>query len=230
MTAHPSEPLDITAQFDNGSWTGTLYPGAGELVGAMRMRGVARPFVTSVAAQRCHERDGLLRALRRIRRFVTSNHLRLFITTTFAHAPTVENAIGDMERFVRRCRYRHDAFPFVWTLERGEQRGRLHGHLLAPVGLTATFEECWPHGGVHARVVGESLQEMRNQAEYLAKSFEDPVLPDQCYRVAKGFQPEAIRIEAASAEALLAEAEVRMGLDAATHSTSAVALQAQWDR
>lgn len=230
MIADPLGPLDGTAQFDDGSWVGMLCPGAGELGGVMRMRSVTRPLVASTATDRARERDRLLRANRRVRRFVTSNHLRLFITTTFAHAPTVENAIGDMERFVRRCRYRHDAFPFVWTLERGEQRGRLHGHLLAPVGLIATFEECWPHGGVHARVVGESLQEMRNQAEYLAKSFEDPVLPDQCYRVAKGFQPEAIRIEAESAEALLAEAEARMGLEAATYITSAVALQAQWDR
>jgi hypothetical protein len=159
---------------------------------------------------------------------VTANHLRLFVTTTYANSPTVENAIGDMERFIRRCRQGVDAFPFVWTLERGEHRGRLHGHLLAPVGLRATFEGAWSHGTVHAHIGGESLEEMRDQAEYLAKSFEDPVMPGQRYRIAKGFAPEAIRIEAESLEALLAEGETRMGGTAVVQTRSPILVCAQW--
>ena len=228
MMADPLGPLDGTAQFDGGSWVGMLYPGAGELGGVMRMRGVTRPLVASVA-ERCHERDGLLRAIRRIRRFVASNHLRLFVTTTFTHAPTVENAVSDMERFVRRCRHGRESFPFVWTLERGEQQGRLHGHLLAPVGLRETLEEAWPHGGVHVRVIGESLQEMRDQAEYLAKGFEDPVMAGQRYRIAKGFAPEAIRIEDDSVDGLLAQAEAWMGCSVGLRIRSAVSISAWWD-
>jgi hypothetical protein len=192
------------------------------------MRSVGRPLAPSVVDERSHERDGLLRGLRRVRRFVTANHLRLFVTTTFERAPTVESAVGEMERFLRRCRHGHDAFPFVWTLEHGEKRGRLHGHMLAPVGLRARFEEAWSVGTVDSRVIGESLQEMRGQAEYLAKSFEDSVMPGQKYRVAKGFAPEAILIEADSREALLAEAETRMGSVAVVQNYSPMFVSAQW--
>ena len=228
MNAQRLEPLDTTAQFDDGSWAGRLFLGAGEFVGTPRLRGVGRPLTPCAADDRCHERDGLLRGLRRVRRFVTANRLTLFVTTTFKRSPTVESAVGEMERFLRRCRHGHDAFPFVWTLERGEKRGRLHGHMLAPVGLRATFEEAWSLGDVHSRVIGESLHELRDQAKYLAKGFEDSVMPGQKYRVAKGFAPEAILIEADSREALLAEAETRMGSVAVVQNSSPMFVSAQW--
>jgi hypothetical protein len=73
------------------------------------------------------------------------------------------------------------------------------------------------------------LGELRSQAGYLAKSFEDPVMAGQRYRIAKGFQPEAIPIEADSGDALLAQAEARMGAPAAVRNYSAISLSAQWD-
>jgi hypothetical protein len=229
MSDGPLEVLDTTALSDDGLWSGTLYPAAGELVAAMRIRYVNRPSAQAVTGERCNERDGMLRALRRLRRFVAANHLRLFATTTFADWPTVAGAMHDMEQFIRRCRHGHGPFPFVWTLERGERRGRLHGHLLVPLGLRRSVEVSWPHGHVDTRTCGESLGELRSQAGYLAKSFEDPVMGGQRYRIAKGFQPEAVPVEADSGEALLAQAEARMGAPAAVRNCSAILLSAQWD-
>jgi hypothetical protein len=46
--------------------------------------------------------------------------------------------------------------------------------------------------------------------------------------VAKGFAPEAILIEADSREALLAEAETRMGSVAVVQNSSPMFISAQW--
>ena len=69
---------------------------------------------------------------------------------------------------------------------------------------------------------------MRGQADYLAKGFEDSVMPGQRYRIAKGFAPEAVLIEADSQEALLAEAETRMGSVAVVQNSSPMFISAQW--
>lgn len=220
--------LDIPAQFDEGQWSGTLYPAAGELVGSMRLRSCGeRPSVP--IRDRCHKHEGMLRGLGRIRRFVVANGLRMLVTTTFRHPPTIDGAALAMANLIRRCRYAHGRFPFVWVLERGAQRGRLHGHLLVPIGLWPHIKSGWKQGHVDRRIGGDGLAELRAMASYVGKSLEAPVLDGQSYRSAKGFQPEAFRIEAPSAGAILAEAEARMGLPASNHQLSGVVLAAQWE-
>jgi len=227
VTQASSQSLDSTSFSDEGSWSGLLFPGAGEMTGRMILRSVPRSRV--YVGDRCSEREGAARAARVCRRFVVANELRTMVTTTFARWVSVGGAVEKMTLLMRRCRYGRDAFPFLWTLERGGERGRVHGHLLVPVSYGALVEECWPHGHVDVMVGDDGWTALRDMAGYVAKDFDSPVLGSQRYRIPKGFQPEAVKIEARSRDLLVVEAEAQMGSQAAVAHHGALGVSASWE-
>lgn len=227
MTRADSPSLDSTSLFDEGSWTGTLFPSAGEMTGRMVLRSTPRALVHP--GDRCSEREGAARAARSARRFVVANELRTMVTTTFSGSVSGAFAAAEMTSLMRRCRYARDRFPFLWTLERGSKRGGVHGHLLLPPSLASLVEGRWPHGHVDVKVGEEGWDSLRENAGYVAKAFDSPVLEGQRYRIPKGFQPEAVKIEARSRDLLVVEAEAQMGSQAAVAHHGALGVSAAWE-
>jgi|GEM_PF-1743734 hypothetical protein len=233
MRETPLKPLD-TATFLDGRarWRGSFFPGAGELSGSVRLRGQPRATVTpSGANDRCYESDRVHRASRNVRRFVVSNCLSSFVTLTFAQEPSPDEALDEVSLAFRRCRERNGAFPFVWTLERGEHCRRVHAHALVSPSYAALLNSRWHEGTINIKDVGDDFESLRTGAGYLAKSFsEGPIAGNRLYRVATGFAPEMVLIEADSPSELVAEATHQMG-DAPVHeSASALAVSATWSR
>jgi hypothetical protein len=227
MTSPNSGSLDTTSLLNEGGWSGSLFPGAGELSGAMVLRSTMRS--QPMSTDRCCERDGAMRAARTARRFVVANELRSMVTLTFRCAVDAMKAASDMKLLMRRCCYGRDPFPFLWTLERGSHRGRIHGHLLVPASLGPLAEDAWDNGHVDVVVKPQGWQALREQAAYIAKAFDSPVLSGQRYRVPKGFQPETIKIDAFSPELLITEAEARMGTRVVKGHRSGIVVSAQWE-
>jgi hypothetical protein len=227
MTTPLSQGLDTTSLFDEGSWSGTLFPGAGEMTGRMVVRSTPRSVVPS--GDRCSEREGAARAARSARRFVVANELSAMATATFARSVSDDFAAKEMTLLMRRCKDARDPFPFLWTLERGSKRGRVHGHLLLPASLASLVEGQWPHGHIQVDVGADDWESLRQRAGYLSKAFDTPVLGGQRYRRAKGFQPEAVRIDAPSLDGLVAEAEAQMSASAILTHRGSLGVAAQWE-
>ena len=185
----------------------------------------------SGADDRCYESDRVRRASRQVRRFVVSNCLSSFVTLTFATEPSPDEALNEVSLAFRRCRERTGAFPFVWTLERGEWRRRVHAHALVSPSHAELLGSRWRNGSINIEEVGDDFESLRTGAGYLAKSFsEGPVAGNRLYRVATGFAPEMVLIEADSPWDLVAAATHQMGDAPAYESASALAVSATWSR
>lgn len=221
------EVLDTTSFLNDGRWAGSLFIGAGELSGSMVLRSTQRRSV--VSAERCQVRGGAARAARKTRLFVVANDLRSSVTLTFGSALRPMRAAHEVKLLMRRCGHRRERFPYLWVLERGERRGRLHCHLLLPASMGYIAAELWSHGTVDVVVKPPGFEALRKSAAYIAKAFDSPVLDGQRYKVPKGFQPEAIPITAANAELLVQEAETHMGLPTLFDRRSSLTVSAQWE-
>ena len=127
---------------------------------------------------------------------MVANELTAMVTTTFARSVSDAFAAAEMTLWLRRCRDARDPFPFLWTLDRGSKRGRVHGHLLLPASLASLVEGQWPHGHIQVDVGANDWESLRQRAGYLTKAFDTPVLGGQRYRRVKGFQPESVTIDA----------------------------------
>ena len=219
--------LDTTSFLNDGGWLGRLVVGAGELSGTMVLRSKKR--LQPVSSDRCLVREGAMRAARTVRLFVVANELRASLTLTFRRAVDGRQAAREMKLLMRRCGHCCDPFPFLWTLERGSKRGRVHGHLLLPASLGPLATDHWNNGHVDTVVKPEGWQALREQAGYISKAFDAPVLDAQRYRIPKGFQPEAIKIDASTSELLIVEAEALMGAQAITNRRSGLVVSAQWE-
>ena len=154
---------------------------------------------------------------------MVANELSAMATATFARSVSDAFAAKEMTLLMRRCKDARDPFPFLWTLERGSKRGRVHGHLLLPASLASLVEGQWPHGHIQVDVGANDWESLRQRAGYLSKAFDTPVLGGQRYRRAKGFQPEAVRIDAPSLDGLVAEAEAQMGISLTRRGSVGVA-------
>lgn len=223
--------LDTATFLDGHSrWRGSFFPGAGELSGSVRLRGSRGASVPcSLVGDRCYEGDRAQRARRKVRRYVVSNRLSAFVTLTFAAAPLPDEALHEVTLTFRRCREKVGAFPFVWTLERGSVRGRIHAHALLSPSSAELLDSRWREGWTDIRDVGDSHESLRSGAGYLADSFsEGPVAGNRLYRVGTGFAPEMVSIDADSAAALVAEAAHRMGAAPLDERRSALAVSAEW--
>ena len=221
------EALDTTSFLNDGRWTGSLFIGAGELSGSMVLRSAQRRSV--VTAERCQVREGAARAARKTRLFVVANDLRSSLTLTFGSALRPMQAAHEVKLLMRRCGHHRERFPYLWVLERGERRGRVHCHLLLPASMGHIAAAMWNHGTVDVVVKPPNFEALRRSAAYVAKAFDSPVLDGQRYKVPKGFQPEAIPITAANAELLVQEAEARMGVPALFDRRSGLTVSAQWE-
>ena len=228
--------LVSATQFDEGTcWYATLVPAAGELTARYGpgarcpTQGAGGPVDAEKSA-----RDRLRRAQRRIRRFVVANRLGWFLTLTFAESPaTVAEAADEVTRFFRRVVYRFSKVPFVWSLETGSQRGRIHAHaLVGGLGLD-TLQEAWSLGRLDQKDFGNDATSLRAAAGYLSKDLDrGPLLDRQAYRVAKGFQPEEIRLGGLrDPQSVICEASHLMGADPTSVDDSArgASLTALWD-
>ena len=82
---------------------------------------------------------------------------------------------------------------------------------------------------IQVDVGANDWESLRQRAGYLSKAFDTPVLGGQRYRRAKGFQPEAVRIDAPSLDGLVAEAEAQMSASAILTHRGSVGVAAQWE-
>ncbi len=141
-------------------------------------------------------RDRLQRARRRVRHFVVSNGLSQLVTLTFASEPesSVE-AVSLVGKFFRRVTHKFSRVPFVWTLEYGSRRGRLHAHALLGALDEGVLDSLWRLGRTDHEFVGGGAEALRAAAGYFVKDFDrGPLQGGQAYRVAKGFQPVGISL------------------------------------
>jgi hypothetical protein len=247
MRETPLKPLDTATFLDDGSlWRGSFFPGAGELSGSVRLIGL-RPSAeicirTLGARPLLRERPGASGAsgasagspVRRyagtpVRRYAVSNRLSGFVTLTFATAPLPDDAMHAVKLTFRRCRENSGSFPFVWTLERGGLRGRIHAHALLSPSHAELLDSHWRERRTDIRDVGEDFESLRSGAGYLTDSFsEGPVAGSRLYSVGNGFAPEMVSIGADSASQLVAEAAHRMGAAPVDELRGALALSAKW--
>ena len=242
MRETPLKPLDTATFLDDGSlWRGSFFPGAGELSGSVRLIGLRRKSVSGpLEHDRCYESDRVRRARRArrqvrryagtpVRRYAVSNRLSGFVTLTFATAPLPDDAMHAVKLTFRRCRENSGSFPFVWTLERGGLRGRIHAHALLSPSHAELLDSHWRERRTDIRDVGEDFESLRSGAGYLTDSFsEGPVAGSRLYSVGNGFAPEMVSIGADSASQLVAEAAHRMGAAPVDELRGALALSAKW--
>ena len=225
------EDLDTPSFLNDGGWSGSLFIGAGELSGCMVLRSTQPSSVASSDRYRDRSQDseGAARAAKVTRLYVVANDLRSLVTLTFNSLPEPKRAAHEVKLLMRRCSHARGRFPNLWTLERGSLRGRIHCHLLLPASLGPLADEMWSHGKVDVQTMPGGFGALREAAAYVSKAFDCPVLDPQRYRVAKGFQPEAIPIAAASAELLVQEADARMGTYGQIGHRSSLIVSAQWE-
>ena len=198
MRSDPVGSLVSATQFDDVScWRGRLVPAAGELNARFgsfvlpRRSGVSEPTDLEKCA-----RDRLQRARRRVRHFVVSNGLSHHVTLTFASQPASGLIAGSLVgRFFRRVTHRFSRVPFVWPLEYGSRRGRVHAHALLGALDEGVLDSLWRLGRTDHEFVGGGAEALRAAAGYFVKDLDrGPLQGGQAYRVAKGFQPVGISL------------------------------------
>lgn len=114
--------------------------------------------------------------------------------------------------------------PYLWVPEWHPGGHGLHGHAaVARYIPRSKLVEAWGHGFVHIKLIGDlpvgsgALQEARRCALYLGKYVGkslDQNRPAGLHRydAAQGFQPEAIRLEGRSMDAVIRKASDVMGM------------------
>jgi hypothetical protein len=131
----------------------------------------------------------------------------------------------DMADFFRRLRPSvGEPLPYLWVPEWHPGGHGLHAHFAVARWIPrGVIERSWRRGFVDIRLLGDlpvgsgSLGEARLAARYLAKyvgkDLEHGGQPPgrHRYEVAEGYQPRAVRIEAATSDEVLDWAETYMG-------------------
>ena len=128
-------------------------------------------------------RKNLNKSRNKIARLVKSNlDLKTFITLTFAVEPTIEKSKKMLNIFFTKLRKKYPDLKYIWVMERGEQKGRLHYHLLTNIdfGIICTnskhqaqkdlevsfAKNLWCHGYVDIKTL--NIGSMYNIAGYLS--------------------------------------------------------------
>lgn len=172
---------------EGGAWTVRVFEDCGEAVGWVD-RGSARPEdgdelrggYLEVSDRERAERDAANRgrAARRaktaIRRLATANALVFMWTWTFEEEPENRSEVVlEVQRGVKRLRRRVGDLRYLWVIERGSKRGRLHVHVIVDRWLPhATVREAWGLGHVWVstpRSKGGARANALANARYLAK-------------------------------------------------------------
>jgi len=145
------------------------------------------------------------RSARSVIDFAVTIRLTRHYTLTYADEPdTPGGGAHEFEKFVRRARRSHGPFPWVQVVERGEDNGRLHHHVLTIDSLARrAVSNLWGNGHVlHSRA--RTASGIRRMAGYLCKTFRTP--PDDRlgahrYRVSRyGMRPKAYGMVVTEAE------------------------------
>lgn len=156
----------------------------------LKPRGVECAYPSSVS----QSRDP--RSARIVIDFSVANSLMRHFTLTYADEPGTPDACAhELEKFLRRVRRAHGPFPWVQVLERGEQTGRLHHHVLTGDSLALqAVVDLWGNGHVLYKRA-RSVTGIRRTAGYLCKTFSTPAddrLGSHRYRVSRyGIRPKA---------------------------------------
>jgi hypothetical protein len=165
------------------------------------------------------------RARRQVRLFCVANGLNRLGTLTYAVEPDLRQIRADLGRFFVRLRRElgGEAFPYLWVVERGEKKGRLHAHFAVGrwIGRQAIVS-AWDHGFVHIKLIGDlpvgsgAVGEARRVARYLAPyASKNPAAGSGLHRyeVAQGFQPRIVKVWGRTAPEAIKAASVLLGCD-----------------
>lgn len=168
------------------------------------------------------------RARGQIRRYCAANGLNRLGTLTYRgsgnHDPVLlREHLGAFFRALR-SELGGEPLPYLWVPEWHKTDHGLHAHFAVGRFVPRrVIERCWPHGFVHIKLLGDlpvgtgPLGEARVAARYLSKYAGKAVDDDRRieglhrYEVAQGFQPEAVRLEALTLEAVLEAVSAVMG-------------------
>jgi hypothetical protein len=163
------------------------------------------PEELETAAAESEARAGR-RARGKLRRYVVSNDCTRLVTLT-CRDQTTDRALllSRLQTFTKGLNRAAPGVAWVWVIER-HKSGALHAHLgLAGFVHYRRLRRLWPHGHVWANLLrkGKGRPSARAAAGYLAKYVsKDPVADagQHRYEVRQGFQPEAVRLTAATFE------------------------------
>lgn len=208
-------------------WTLSLYPDAGEAGGCLIAPRVGAVGGLVVPDPDRSEAEADRRARGQIRRYCAANRLNRFITLTYAgegcHNERAFRAhIAEAFKDLRR-RLGGEPLPYLWVPEWHPGGHGLHGH--AAVGRyvpRSKLVESWPHGYVSIKLIGDlpvgsgALEEARRCAGYLAKYVGKAIGERRApglhrYEVAQGFQPQVVKLEGRSVDAVIRQASDVMG-------------------
>ena len=199
--ARPSRELCTRPGLDRSRIRGRIYPGAWEAQGAVRSR---RRRQLPACVESPPGRSSIYRARAKVRRFSVANDLGVFCTLTYRHNPSPATVKATATRVLQQAT-RRNPLPGLWVAERGSKAGRLHVHLLCGSWLAGQVAERWDRGTVDVIPLG-SISAIRDAAGYVAKDFDDPVLPHRYYKARGGFAPEVIDIGAETWEGFIEQA------------------------
>lgn len=191
-----------------GEVTGHIYLDAHEASGVFRS---ARSPSCDTGTGDPQPMAPVHRARAGLRRYVASAELCSFCTFTLREPDSVISLAGRFRALIKRER-RDGRFPYAWVLEAGLTRP--HVHLFSPQGRAEALTSNWRWGTTDTQHL-EGLASLRAAANYASKEFLNPPLPKR-YNPARGFQPEAIQISAATTEEFLAAAIALRGGEAPT--------------
>jgi hypothetical protein len=212
-----------------GSWVLTLCPAAAQASGAfVSARRPASSGVRGMAAdpERSAEEAGR-RASSRLQLYVVANRLNRFGTLTYAGEGCFDQrqVRDDTAVWLRRMRLVMGGnFPYAWVTEWHKTHG-LHVHFTVGQFIhRSLIESAWGRGFIKIKLIGDlpvgsgTVEESRIAARYIAKyvskDFKAPGTRDinlRRFSVAKGYQPELIRLQGVSRADVMAQAVQIMG-------------------
>jgi hypothetical protein len=162
-------------------WALKLYPDAAEAIAIFRSRGGNGEIGARLDSQRGDAtRVAARRAGTKVRRYCAANRLNRLGTLTYrgAGCHDVGQLRVDLGEFFRRLRRARGGFalPYLWVGEWHPGGHGLHAHFGVERYIArSVIEECWPHGFVHIKLLGDlpaastALTESRVAARYLSK-------------------------------------------------------------
>ena len=136
-----------------------------------RRRGKCRP--TRECQARLNERD----AENRLRRLVLANfgEADLEVDLTYAGEESIEEALRDMTKFIRRLRKEYKKagaeLRYVYIWEQGKKSQKVHFHLILNAGVLSRdeVEALWGHGHANSRRLRLDETGLAGLTEYLTK-------------------------------------------------------------
>ena len=136
-----------------------------------RRRGRCRP--TRECQARLNDRD----AENRLRRLVLANfgEADLEVDLTYAGEESIESALRDMTKFIRRLRKEYKKagaeLRYVYIWEQGKKSQKVHFHLILNAGVLSRdeVEALWGHGHANSRRLRLDETGLAGLTEYLTK-------------------------------------------------------------